>query len=278
MSTRTRAVLAALGVLLVMSGCTTPSDKDGGPTSSSPTTTSTVTPTPTAAPTPTQPRPRAGQCHRLSLAQAVAPTTGSKPVKCRRPHTAETFFVGRLDLTSSGQSVTVDSAAAQAQPATACPRRAASHLQISPAQLRLTMARAVWFTPSVADGDAGAAWFRCDLVVVAGPGVLMRLPERTAGRGDLPAIAMCATAEPGTAGFDRVACARKHSWEAVASVDLGGPKFPPADEVSARMEPACRAAARARAADPLEFRWSEERPTRQQWGAGQHYGICWIPA
>ena len=32
-----------------------------------------------------------------------------------------------------------------------------------------------------------------------------------------------------------------------------------------------------RAADPLDFTWSQESPTREQWDAGQRYGICWVP-
>jgi hypothetical protein len=30
--------------------------------------------------------------------------------------------------------------------------------------------------------------------------------------------------------------------------------------------------------DPLDFTWSQESPTREQWDAGQRYGICWVPA
>jgi hypothetical protein len=44
------------------------------------------------------------------------------------------------------------------------------------------------------------------------------------------------------------------------------------------MEGPCGDVARARAADPLDFTWSQEVPTREQWDAGQHYGICWVPA
>nr|WP_279638280.1 septum formation family protein [Nocardioides seonyuensis] len=263
--------------MLLVSGCTTspPEEPDA---SSAPSSTSTSDETPTATPTPEQPRPRRGECHRLSLATAVAPTTQLPPTSCRRPHTAETFFVGRLDLEREGRTLAVDSPAAQRRPAETCPRRAASHLGITPVEMRLTMARAVWFTPTVADAEAGADWFRCDLVVVAAPDVLMRLPRRTAGSGDLPALAMCGTAEPGTKAFTRVACLRKHAWKAIASVDLPGPRFPEAGVVAGRMEPACRAAARERSDDPLEFRWVEERPTKKQWAAGQRYGICWVPA
>lgn len=267
-----RLALAALaGLALVLPGCTTsaPEQPETSPSPSSS--------TPSAPPTPEQPRPQVGECHRLSPRTAVAPTTQLPPVTCKRPHTAETIFVGRLDLRQKGRTLAVDSPAVQGQPAAVCPRRAAGHLGVTPVEMRLTMARAVWFTPTVADAEAGADWYRCDVVVVAAPDVLMRLPRRTAGSGDLPAIAMCATAEPGTKAFERVACARKHAWKAVATVDLPGPRLPDAGVVADRMEPACRAAAQERSDDPLEFRWAEERPTKQQWRTGQHYGICWVP-
>lgn len=274
---RGRLLPGLVVTLALLSGCSTsPSEEEPG-SSPAPSSSSTSSATPTATPTPEQPRPRTGECHRLSPTTAVAPTTQLPPTTCKRPHTAETVFVGRLDLERNGRTLAVDSPAAQRNPAETCPRRVAAHLGITPAEMRLTMARAVWFTPTVADAEAGAGWFRCDLVVVAAPDVLMRLPRRTAGSGDLPAIAMCATAEPGTRAFSRVACARKHAWEAIATVDLPGPGFPAAGVVADRMEPACREAARERSDDPLEFRWAEERPTKKQWQAGQRYGICWAP-
>jgi hypothetical protein len=43
------------------------------------------------------------------------------------------------------------------------------------------------------------------------------------------------------------------------------------------MESRCRSVARSLAEDPLDFRWSEERLTREQWQTGRRYGICWVP-
>ena len=73
-------------------------------------------------------------------------------------------------------------------------------------------------------------------------------------------------------------CGAKHAWVAVSTVDIPGKKLPPKDAVAGRMEGPCGDVARARAADPLDFTWSQESPTREQWDAGQRYGICWVPA
>lgn len=270
-------LLTGLALALALTGCSSgsdspaPADAPSDPTSSS-TETVDVDPDP-------GPRPKVGECHALSFGQAIAIVGRTAPVSCRGKHTAQTYLVGRLDLaTAAGHTRRVDSRAAQRQARTTCTSRLPRHLGVAPRELRLKMAQAVWFTPSPKHAEAGADWFRCDVVVVASPRKLLRLPRRTAGWGDAPALAMCATAAPGTKAFARVACGSRHSWVAVSTVDLTGRKLPSAQQVQARMDPICRDAARARAADPLDFTWSQESPTREQWEAGQHYGICWVPA
>ena len=37
-------------------------------------------------------------------------------------------------------------------------------------------------------------------------------------------------------------------------------------------------APKGRPDDPLDFTWSQESPTKEQWDAGRRYGICWVPA
>jgi hypothetical protein len=44
------------------------------------------------------------------------------------------------------------------------------------------------------------------------------------------------------------------------------------------MDPVCRDVAADATDDPLDLTWSQESPTREQWDAGQRYGICWVPA
>ena len=75
------------------------------------------------------PTPEVGECHALSMRQAVAVVGRTAPVACRRPHTAQTYFVGRLDLaTPSGFTRRVDSQAAQRQMRRACTNRLPQHL------------------------------------------------------------------------------------------------------------------------------------------------------
>ena len=144
----------------------------------------------------------------------------------------------------------MDSAKVQGRVQRTCTGLLPRHLGATPRDLRLSMAQAVWFTPDVEQVEAGANWFRCDVVVVAAQKKLLRLPLRTKGWGTAPAIAMCATAEPGTKAFARVTCGTRHSWVAVATVDLPGARLPGPRQVQARMDPVCRGAARARLERP----------------------------
>lgn len=277
MSGLLRALTAALALAVVLTGCSSGDADPGAETpAAAPSSESTAAEEP--APDP-GPRPRVGECHALSFRQAVTVAGRTAPVPCRRPHTAETFFVGRLDLdTKAGHTRRPDSRAAQAQARRACTTRLPRHLGRDPRALRLSMAQAVWFTPSPARAEAGADWFRCDVVVVAAPRTLLRLPRTTKGWSDAPGTAMCATAAPGSKGFRRVTCQSPHSWVAVATVDIPGARLPEEAVIADRMEAPCRDAARTRAGNPLDLTWSQEIPTADQWSAGQRYGICWAPA
>jgi hypothetical protein len=269
-----RALAPALLAVLVLAGCTSSPE----PAAETPAPSESSSPTETVRPDP-GPTPKVGECHALTFRQAVAVVGRTEPVACRRKHTAQTYFVGRLRLeTPAGTTRRVDSDAAQRQARTTCTARLPRHLGITARELRLKTVRAVWFTPSPTRAEAGADWFRCDVVAVAAPRQLLALPRQTKGWGDAPVVAMCATAAPGTKAFRRVGCGAKHSWVAVATVDIPGRKLPAPGAIADRMDGPCGDVARARADDPLDFTWSQESPTKEQWDAGQRYGICWVPA
>lgn len=273
------ALTGCLAVTLLAVGCTSspePTDRSSASASASPTP---AEPEVATVPPDPGPTPKAGQCHALSFRQALAVVGRTEPVACGRKHTAQTYFVGRLRLeTPAGKIRRVDSDAAQRQARTTCLARLPRHLGVLPRELRLTTAQAVWFTPSPHRAEAGADWFRCDVVAVASPRQLLQLPRQTKGWGDAPVVAMCATAAPGTPAFRRVNCGAGHAWLAVATVDIPGRKLPARAAIVDRMDSTCRDVARARAGDPLDFTWSQESPTMEQWAAGQRYGICWVPA
>jgi hypothetical protein len=222
----------------------------------------------------------------LSSDQLTRPSNSSAAVPCTDPHTARTIYVGHLDTVVHGHSVDVGSDRVRRQLAGTCPRKLASYLGGSEKTRHLSRFNVVWFSPTLAQSDRGATWFRCDVIAFARADALLDLPEGR-GRGlkgvldrpgALQTFGLCGTAAPGSHGFDRVACEERHSWRAVDTISLkGGRAFPGVAVVRRAGDSACKAEARARAADTLKFRYGWEWPTREQWAGGQHYGYCWVP-
>jgi len=226
-----------------------------------------------------------GSCHRLTYEEALAPTDVERPVPCPKRHTSQTYAVGRLATEQDGHLLAVDSAAVQAQVAQRCPTKLGSYLGATDEQLRLTMLRAVWFTPTVEQSDAGANWFRCDVIAVAGEDRVGQAPTTFKGvlasADGRTSYAMCATAEPGTPAFERVLCSEEHSWRAIRSVTLDGKgpagAYPGEAAVREAGQSPCTEVAREIAEDALDYEWGYEWPTAEQWSAGQTYGRCWAP-
>ncbi|HEY0949521.1 septum formation family protein [Nocardioides sp.] len=272
-----RLAAALAGGLLALTGCSEDAEPaaDRSPTPT-PTTSAPDPPVATAAPVPAE-----RTCYRLAYDEAVAPTADQEPVDCQTRHTSVTYAVGRLDNVVDGHLLAVDADRVQAQVAAACPERLAPFVGGTREDRQLSMLRAVWFTPSVEESDAGAAWFRCDVVALAGPDRLAPLTGRVAGVLDDPAgrerYGMCGTAQPGTKGFERVVCSAKHSWRAIAVVPLAGDAYPGEKSVRAAGEDPCSDAGAAAADSALDYEWGYEWPTAEQWGSGQHYGRCWAP-
>ncbi|MCW2832842.1 MAG: hypothetical protein JWN68_795 [Nocardioides sp.] len=268
--------LGAVLVTVLLGGCSQDAPPAASPPSSSPAVPSATAAQPTAS---AAPRPAKDGCHRLTFAQAVAPAVSGTAVPCSAKHTSHTYKIGRLPLVSAGHLLAVDSASVQSSVAATCTSLLGAQVGGTPEDLRLSMVQAIWFTPSVTDAAAGADWFRCDVVALASAGGLAPLPRSSKGMvADSDRFAMCGTASPDAASFERVPCSVAHSWVAISTVPLAGKPYPAVSAASDQMESACRSAARSRADDPLDFTWSEERPSREQWDAGRRYGICWAPA
>lgn len=276
-------LLALLLTFLALTACTggTPSASRSTPTDSGRATHTSPSPRAPAAP-PAAP-PSAG-CYRLTTAELAEPTSSSAPVPCNRPHTAATIYVGRLDMVVDGHAVAVDSAAVQRQLSTTCPRRLAAYVGGSGQTRALSRFNVVWYSPTLEQSDRGAAWFRCDLIVFAKGDALMSLPatprlaKALDRRGALRTYGLCGTAAPGARGFQRVVCARPHSWRAADTIRIsGGSRYPGTPVVRKAGDAGCRGFARSLAPGSVRFEYGWEWPNRDQWARGQHFGYCWVP-
>lgn len=281
---RLRGVLAA-GLLpaVLLAGCT-----DGG-ADRAPGAGASATPPATAAPEPAPtatavPAPEARACYRLDARDATAATTDAEPVSCTGTHTAQTAYVGRLDTVRDGHLLAVDSRQVREQVAAACPARVRAFLGGDGEAQRLSVLRPVWFTPSVAESDEGADWYRCDVVALAGSGALAELPRSLAGVLDSDGASarwrVCATAAPGSSGFRRLPCGEPHRWRAITTVDIPagrGGAYPGAARARSVGEARCEDDARDAAEDPLDYTWGFTGPDRDQWASGETWGYCWVP-
>lgn len=271
-----RIVALLLVAALGLTGCSGDDDPEAAP---APSATPTTPAPPAAAPPP--PRPKRLECRRLSFDEALAPTDSDRIVSCKAPHTSQTYAVGQLRTVVDGHLVAVDSARVRDQVAKDCPRKLAAFLGTTDEALRLTMLRAVWFTPSLEQSDAGASWYRCDVVAVAGDDRLARirgsLERALAEPAGSDAYGMCGTAAPDDPDFQRVLCREDHAWRAIRAVDLPGRDYPGEKRVRAAGQAPCEDAGREVAEDALDYEWGYEWPTADQWAAGQTYGRCWAP-
>lgn len=273
-----RRVLPAVLAALLLTGCSAtpgaPSTRPTPPASHSPA----ATTTPTAAPA----APPARACYRLTLAEATSPTSTVGPVPCSGPHTTVTIGVARLDPISDGHLLAMDSTGVRRQLAARCEHNLAAWTGGSQEALRLSRLRVIWFSPTLAEADRGAVWFRCDLVALAGVRDLAVL------HGDLRGVlssgsglahwGLCGTADPASSSFKPVLCSARHSWRAVATIDLPGSARYLGPHADSAARSRCKDVAKQYAADPFVYKSSFQWPARSDWSAGQHYGFCWVPA
>ena len=279
--------LVACCALLALAACTGQTNGAGSTGSSSPSPSGPSTSTPTAVDGPEPDKlepPEEGACYRLTLEQAARPTNKAAPVECTGAHTARTIHVGRLDTIVEGHSLGVDSDRVQEQLAETCPAELTAFLGGDPESRALSRFQAIWFSPTLSEYDAGADWFRCDVVAVAGPEGLMRLPAEDRLRGildrpdALDTYGLCGTAAPGSERFERIACGRPHAWVAISTIAIdGGDRYPGVAAVRAAGDEACSDEVRARNDLVLKYSYGWEWPTEDQWTAGQRYGFCWAP-
>jgi hypothetical protein len=281
-----RAILGALATVLLLAGCTGTPAADPEPSASSSLSAS-GSPSPSATASTVAvvpPAPRRSACYRLSTTQLTKPTNASTPVPCGTRHTAQTIYVGTLDTVVEGHAVAVDSATVQRQLSSTCPRKLAEYVGGSATARELSRFNVVWYSPTLDQSDAGADWFRCDLVAFAGQDQLAPLPATRRLRGVLGrsgALAdygLCGTAAPGEQGFQRVICSRGHSWKAIDTIGIsGGKAYPGTSRVRKAGDASCKDLARSRAGNTLKFRYGWEWPSKAQWDRGQRFGYCWIP-
>ena len=198
---RWRGAVSFVALMLLGAACASGESAPSARPGSTPSATASVS---VSVAPPAPPAPAVGSCHALDLEQATQPVDPTRAVKCSRPHTSVTIAVGQIDPVQDGHLLALDSPAVRAQLAEACPSTLPRSFGGSRTTQRLSRLEVVWFGPSLEQADAGANWYRCDVVALRSKGSLLPLPRTMEGvldvRAPWTASAPAARALPTGAG------------------------------------------------------------------------------
>jgi hypothetical protein len=221
--------------------------------------------------------PRTGECRVLEPADVAEPSNDSPAVECGQPHTAETFLVDEFEGRTAGLSW--DDPALGGAAYDRCRRRWARFVGADESLALRTLLGWAWFRPTEEQWDAGARWFRCD--VVGGDEESARLPAlpptakgALLGRPDDEWMA-CVDGET-VNGSPWVPCSSPHTWRAVTTIVVGDEDRYPGDRlVEVVTRDFCRQSVVAWLDYPLDYEFGYTYFHRAEWQQGNRRSICW---
>ncbi len=222
--------------------------------------------------------PAVGACRDLAPADVARPSNATATVPCSRPHTAQTYVVGSLP--SSLEDVDYDSRALGAWAYRTCSARLMRFLGADESMLMRTILSWAWFRPSRTAWDAGARWYRCDVV---GGGDQSKqyvdLPSKARGLllGKEDDHWMVCASGRSVAGSVKIPCSQPHDWRAVTTIVLGekGDAYPGDRLVEVRTRDYCSDSVGAWLGYPVSYDIGFTWFHRAEWEAGNRRSVCW---
>jgi hypothetical protein len=222
--------------------------------------------------------PDVGACRVLTPDDVAQPSNASTTVPCTEKHTAETFAAAALPGRFAQTAYDDQGLAAWAY--RTCSDRFISFTGADESLAMRTILSWAWFRPSQQAWDAGARWYRCDVI---GGGDQTRgyvdLPTETKGlllgRPD-DAWMVCAQGAT-VSGSVKVPCSDKHDWRAVTTIVLGGPADPyPGDGVvQSRTRDFCSKSVGAFLDYPVDYDFGYSWFHEPEWQAGNRRSVSW---
>ena len=222
--------------------------------------------------------PVLGACRQLRPGDVEQPSNDAATVDCAKPHTSETYAVGQLPGTFDDADYDDDALGAWAY--RTCSKAFMDFLGADESLVMRTVVSWAWFRPSQAAWDAGARWYRCDVV---GGG------EQSKEYVDLPRTAkglllgrpddrwmVCADG-PTVAGSVKVPCADPHQWRAVTTISLGekGDGYPGDRVVEVTTRDYCSKSVGAWLNYPVDYDFGYTWFHQAEWDAGNRRSVCW---
>lgn len=222
--------------------------------------------------------PEVGACRLLTPDDVAVPTNDTPPVPCVDRHTAETFEVG--DLPTDLHDLEADDPAIGAWVFRTCSDSFVSFLRADESEAMRTVLSWVWFRPGEPAWEAGARWYRCDVV---GGGEQLTdyraLPETAEGLlEDIPPDEwmVCAAGRTLTSG-PKVPCSEPHRWRAVTTIKVGEPgdPYPGERAVGATSRDFCSDSVGAWLGYPTSYDFGFTDFGEAEWQAGNRRSVCW---
>lgn len=222
--------------------------------------------------------PSVGDCRSLDVEDISRSTDDTAPVPCSEPHTTQTFLVD--EFTGKAAASDHDDSRLGAQAYERCQSEFIEYVGGTESLVMRSMLTWAWFRPTDEQWEAGARWFRCDVV---GGGEqseeLVELPETAEGillgQPDDKWM-VCADGET-VAGSMKLSCDQPHTWRAVTTIVLGQAKdpYPGQRLVEVKTRDFCSESVGAWLNYPLEYDYGYTWFHEPEWKAGNRRSICW---
>jgi hypothetical protein len=222
--------------------------------------------------------PDVAACRMLTPDDIARPSNDTETVSCDRPHTAQTFAVASLP--ASYEDAGYDDPDVAAYVYRRCTAAFIDYTGADESLAMRTILSWAWFRPSKSAWEAGARWYRCDVV---GGGDQLRtfveLPEKTEGLLlGRPKDDWLVCARGATVGRSvKVPCSEKHDWRAVTTIVLGEPgdEYPGDRVVQSRTRDFCSKSVGAWLDYPVDYDFGYSWFHRAEWDAGNRRSVCW---
>ena len=222
--------------------------------------------------------PENGACRMLTPEDIQQTSDDTAPVDCPKKHTAQTFAVGEFPDDVAGADI--DDPALGAHVFTECEKKFRRFLGGDESLVMRTTVTWAWFRPSPEAWEAGARWWRCDVVGGGEESTsLVTLPETAEGilLGEPDDRWLVCVKGPTVADSVKIPCSEDHDWRAVTTIVLGDEddKYPGDRVVAVRTRDFCSDSVGAWMNYPVDYDYGFTWFHEAEWEAGNRRSICW---
>ena len=166
-------------------------------------------------------RPQVGECRALTLDDIYKAANTTAPVDCAEDHTSRVVEVGRLPR---GVDWSAGIGKLTRVVENTCRPVVEETLGTDDRTRAMSAYSYAWFMPTKAQRQAGARWFRCDLMIWGGKRLVKLPTDEAPALTALPhpdSVARCLMSSGRT-----TVCARSHGWRATGVLVVAEQKYP----------------------------------------------------